>query len=210
MKQNNLLKGYDDLLEGKKIVRIMILGILLFSLLVVLTTLFLSYKLNAKATDTIKVIDSNGRIIPSEVKRQEDVFHASIQAHLANCLYYLNTFDRNSIKENQARALFLVDKKSADRIFNSFTNTGAYNDAIRNGYIYKSKFIKLAYVNKNREPFEVEFEGELNIIDKDRTIKYRITGKGKVRYNTPSYPYNVQGMILYDYLQNFEEIKETN
>ncbi|MDR1926952.1 MAG: hypothetical protein LBQ13_04750 [Endomicrobium sp.] len=207
MKNTKSLKGYDDLIDGKKTVKFMILFVVGFSIIIVLSSLYFSYRLHSKAIDTVKVIDSEGRVIPSEAKRNQDVFIASLQAHIANSLYYLNTFDRNSIKENQARALFLVDKKSADRIFNSYNTTGAYNDAIRNSYIYASKFVKITSVS-SKEPFSVEFEGLLEITDGDRIVKNKVIGKGKVRYNTPSFPYNTQGMLLYDYLQTYEEVQK--
>jgi hypothetical protein len=204
MEKNQILKGYDDYIEGKKAGKTAMFLISGFALLIVLSSLLFSFQLQRKAIDTIKVIDSNGRKIESEVKRENEVLASSVQAHLSNAFFYLNTFERNTIKENQARAMFLVDKKSADRIFNSYNSTGAYNDAIRNSYIYAGKYIKLIKFEGKEEPYEIELEGEITITDGDRTLKNKVTGKGKLRYTTPSFPNNPQGFLLYDYLQTYE------
>jgi hypothetical protein len=211
-KKNEILKGFDDYIEGKKYGKIAMYLVVFFSLIVVFGALIFSFCLQSKAIDVVKVIDSSGRKIESETKREQEILFSSIQTHMSNALYYLNSFDRGSIKENQARSLFLVDKKSADRIFNSYNTTGAYNDAIRNAYIYDTKFVKIIKLEGDSEPYSVEIEGELTITDGNRILKNKITGKGKLRYNTPSFPTNPQGFLLYDYLQNYEKIsnKEEN
>lgn len=207
-KKNEILKGFDDYVEGKRYGKIAMYLVVGFSLVVVFGALLFSFGLQSKAIDIVKVIDSSGRKIESETKREQEILYSTIQAHMSNAVFYLNSFDRASIKENQARALFLVDKKSADRIFNSYNSTGGYNDAIRNSYIYAAKLTKITKLEGKNEPFSVEIEGELTITDGDRILKNKITGKGKLRYNTPSFPTNPQGFLLYDYLQNYEPVSE--
>jgi len=204
--KNEILKGYDDYVEGKRTGKTAMILITVVCVFVVFATLLFSFSLQVKAVDTVKVIDSSGRKIQSETKRENEVLTSSIQAHLSNAFYYLNTFDQNTIKENQARALFLVDKVSANRVFNSYNSRGCYNDAIRNSYIYTANYKKLLKLDGENEPFVVELEGELIITDGDRIKKTRIIGRGKVRYTTPSFPNNPQGFILYDYLQDYQEV----
>lgn len=203
-----ILKGYDDVVEGKRTGRLAMWLITIVSIVITLSALIISALLQANSADKMKVIDNTGRVIKSDLRREEDVRIATVQAHLANAIFYLNSFDRNSIKENQARALFLVDKKSADRIFNSYNRQGAYNDALQSGYIYRAKFNKLTILEGTSEPFAFEMEGELTVTDGSRTIKTKIIGKGNLRYSTPNFPNNPQGMLVYDYLQQYEDMPE--
>lgn len=201
-----ILKGYDDVVEGKRNGRLAMWLITVGSVIFGLTALIISALLQAESADKMKVIDSTGRVIQSDLRREEEVRVSTIQAHLANAMFYLNSFDRNSIKENQARALFLVDKKSADRIFNSYNRQGAYNDALQSGYIYRAKFNKLTVLEGKTEPFTFEAEGELSVTDGSRTITTKIVGKGNIRYSNPNFPNNPQGMIIYDYLQEYQDM----
>lgn len=201
-----ILKGYDDVVEGKRNSRLAMWLVTGGSIIVTISALVISASLMSSSADKMKVIDNTGRVIKSDLQREEEVRISTVQAHLSNALFYLNSFDRNSIKENQARALFLVDKKSADRIFNSYNRTGAYNDALQSGYIYRAKFIKITKLEGNSEPFAFTLEGELEVTDGSRTIKTKIIGTGNIRYSTPNFPNNPQGMLVYDYLQQYEDM----
>lgn len=201
-----VLKGYDDVVEGKRNGRLAMYLITVGCLIITISALVISAVLQASSADKMKVIDNTGRVIKSDLQREEEVRISTVQAHLSNALFYLNSFDRNSIKENQARALFLVDKKSADRIFSSFNRQGAYNDALQSGFIYRAKFIKLTQLEGKSEPFAFTLEGELTVTDGSRTIKTKIIGKGNIRYSTPNFPNNPQGMLVYDYLQQYEDM----
>lgn len=203
-----ILKGYDDVVEGKRNSRLAMWLVTGGSIIVTISALVISASLMSSSADKMKVIDSTGRVIKSDLQREEEVRISTVQAHLSNALFYLNSFDRNSIKENQARALFLIDKKSADRIFNSYNRTGAYNDALQSGYIYRAKFTKITKLEGNSEPFAFTLEGELVVTDGSRTIKTKIIGKGNIRYSTPNFPNNPQGMLVYDYLQQYEDMPQ--
>lgn len=207
-KKTEILKGYDDYIEGKKSSKFAMYIVAGVCLLVTIIALILNFLTNIESLGKVQVIDSSGRAVPSEVKRREEILLASAQQHIANAMFNLNSFDRATINENQAKAYFLVEKKSADRIFSSFNSTGAYNDAIRNGFIYKAEFTKLINFSRNNEPYEFEAEGVLTVTDGSREIKNKIVGKGLLRYITPSYPTNPQGFIIIDYLQTYEPLNE--
>lgn len=209
-KKQDILKGYDDIVEGKKNGRLAMRLITATAIIISLSALTYSFLAQVTASDKVKVVDARGLVINSELKNREDVKNASIQAHLANAVHYLNSFDRNSIKDNQAKAMFLVDKKSADRVFNSYNNQGAYNDAVRNNYIYNAEFSKLTRLEGQSEPYLISFEAILTVKDGSRQIKSKIRGQGKISYTKPSFPNNTQGMILYDYLQEFSDMEVTN
>jgi len=142
MKNQEVLKGYDDLIEGKKQSKFAMILIVIFSIIISLSALSFALITQLKAIDTVKVMDSTGRYVKTDSKREEQVLRASVQSHLENVIYNLNSFDALSINENKAKAIFLVDKASADRVFNSFAVSGAYNDAIQGGVIYSAKMDK--------------------------------------------------------------------
>lgn len=201
-----ILKGYDDVVEGKRNGRLAMRLIVVFASIITVSALLFSFLSQATSANKMKVIDSTGRVIPSDLRREEEVRISTVQAHLSNAFFYLNSFDRNSIKENQARALFLVDKISADRVFSGYNRTGAYNDALQSGYLYRAKFTKLTKLEGNSEPFSFEIEGELTVTDGKRVMKSLIVGKGSIRYTSPNYPNNPQGMLVYDYLQEYRDM----
>lgn len=207
-KKTEILKGYDDYIEGKRSSKFAMFLVAGVCLLVTVIALILNFLTNIESLGQVQVIDSSGRAVPAEVKRRDEVLLATAQQHVANAMFNLNSFDRATINENQAKAYFLVEKKSADRIFSSFNTTGAYNDAIRNGFIYKAEFTKLTKFDGDKEPYAFEAEGILTVTDGSREIKNKIVGKGLLRYITPSYPTNPQGFIIVDYLQTYEPLNQ--
>ncbi len=207
-KKTEILKGYDDYIEGKRSSKFAMFLVAGVCLLVTVIALILNFLTNIESLGQVQVIDSSGRAVPAEVKRRDEVLLATAQQHVANAMFNLNSFDRATINENQAKAYFLVEKKSADRIFSSFNTTGAYNDAIRNGFIYKAEFAKLTKFDGEKEPYAFEAEGILTVTDGSREIKNKIVGKGLLRYITPSYPTNPQGFIIVDYLQTYEPLNQ--
>ncbi len=206
MKKQEILHGYDDLIQGKKQSRFAMILVIIFSTVISISALIFAFLIQIKSIDTVKVIDSSGRYLKSETQRRDQVLKASVQSHLDNVIHNLNSFDALSIKENQVKSIFLVDQLSANRVFDSYNVSGAYNDAMQNGVIYSSKMDKVTVFEGEKEPYSFEIEGLLVVKKGETEIKKGIKGKGKIRYVTPSYPNNVQGLQVYDYLQEFENI----
>lgn len=208
--KNKILEGYDDFSEGKKSGKVAMIIIAVFSIIVVVMALGYAYAIEKSALDKVLVIDSNGRKVPADVKRENEILASSIQAHLSNAFFYVNSFERNTIKDNQARAYFLVDRVSCNRIFQAYNKSGAYNDAITSSYIYQASYTKLLSLEGTSEPYNVTFQGEIKIINGDIIKKSQVIGKGKLRYSAASFPNNPQGWILYDYLQDYKDITNEN
>ncbi|MEN5058903.1 hypothetical protein [Sphingobacterium kitahiroshimense] len=203
------IKGYDDLLEAKRStansVKIAI-GLCVFFGLVMIGVIV---SVHISTIDAVKVVDRNGSVIPSELGKQENLLQSFVETHCANTVYYLNTFDRITIKENQSRALFLVNADDANRIFNQFTAQNNYADALTRGVVYTTKFDKLLGIDISKEPYRVRFQSIMTVADNDQPpVRFLVISEGEITNFSAQYPENQVGLYFKKYMQEFKKLEE--
>ncbi len=207
MKNKELVKGFNESVGAKKTNRFAMLLITGFSGVITLSVLVLYFFSNLAIADKVKVFDSSGREVETELKYRTDLINSGVQSHVYNAMYYLNSGDRNTLNGNRAKALFLVDRTNALSIFERWKKEKAYNDILRNGHVYKILEVKVTHVNIDKgEPFPFRSEATLLIQDGPRQEYYLITAQGVVTYETPSFPNNQWGMKISDYTQNYTKV----
>lgn len=203
--KESILKTFDDLSVAKKNGRTIMSLIVLFSLMVIVFVLIWTYAIVSNAGDKIKVVDSNGQYLKTSLEKKEKLFKSLIQNHCANTVTYANSFDRMTVKENQAKAIFLMNRTDAYRIFSKYKDNHAYDNSLDRGVIYKAEFEKLEEMSGTEEPFHVRFSSVLTIADNDKEpVKVRIFSEGDIVSYTPQYPENISGFYFKNYNQTYE------
>ncbi len=205
--KEDILKNFDDLAIAKKNGRTIMSLIVFFSLVVISFVLIWTYAIVANAGDKIKVVDSNGQYLKTTLEKKEKLFKSLIQNHCANTVMYANSFDRMTVKENQIKALFLMNKTDAYRIFAKYKDDHAYNSSLDRGVVYKTEFEKIEEISGTEEPYHVRFSSILTIADNDKPVKkVQILSDGDIISYTPQYPENVSGFYFKSYNQTYERI----
>lgn len=207
--QVKTIRGYDDLLEAKRStansVKIAI-GLCVFFGLVMIGIVV---SVHTSTVNSVKVVDQNGTILPSSLGNQENLLTSFVETHCANTVYYLNTFDRLTIKENQARALFLINADDANRIFNQFTSQSFYADALTRGVVFTTRYDKLIGVDVSKEPYRVRFQSIMTVSDNDQPpVRYLVISEGEITNFSAQYPENQVGLYFKSYAQEFKKLEE--
>jgi hypothetical protein len=158
--------------------------------------------------DKIKVVDRSGGYLKTDLIRKEKLFQSLIQNQCANAVYYVNSFDRITIKENQAKALFLINSESCNRIFATYKDNKAYTDALNRGVIYTAVFDKVEKISGTEEPYSVVFSAILTIQDNDRPIsRFLLKCEGDIIEYTPQFPETTSGYYFKNYTQTYEKLE---
>ena len=79
--------------------------------------------------DKILVVNEGGELLRFKAMQQDLLYESLLKNHCYHTAYYLNSFDRLSLQENRARALFLVNKPDANTIFAKYQADRGYGDA---------------------------------------------------------------------------------
>lgn len=207
MKNKDLNKGYNQAVSGKRNNRLAMLLVTGFCALVTLSALVLYLISNLAIADKVKVIDTTGRYIHTELEHREQLVKSGVQSHVHNTMYYLNSGDRSSLNTNKSKALFLIDRLDAYNIFERWKKERAYNNILRNGHVYKVIEVKVTHMDLEQgEPFPFKSEATLLVQDGTRQEYWLINGKGFVSYTTPSWPNNQWGMFISDYTQDYQKV----
>ena len=136
---------------------------------------------------------------------QQDLLYESLlKGHCRRTAYFLNSFDRLSLQENRARALFLVNKPDANTVFAKYQADRAYGDALELGVVYKTEFEKIIDIRADGEEYHVRFSSILSIINGDDIRKVRIVSEGTAIHATPRFPENTSGFFFRTYDQQYE------
>lgn len=85
--------------------------------------LFFSYRVVNNAMNKIIVVNEGGEFVHFKAMQTDKLFESLLKSHCYYTAYYLNSFDRLTIEENQARGLFLVNKSEANTISQSIRQT---------------------------------------------------------------------------------------
>ncbi|PHS04996.1 MAG: hypothetical protein COA88_12995 [Kordia sp.] len=206
MNKEKFSKLYNSLQENKRNnVRITLVREV-SSVVIVVSVLLWAFSVHRNTVDKIKVTDQSGNVISTKTIRKKKLITSLIKAHCAKSIYYANSFDRMTIKENQAKTFFLINQKSAKKVFETYLNNSNYNDAIQRGYNFEAKFLKIKDFDTSVEPYKVKFYSELTIEQGTITQKYIIVSTGEIITHTPQYPENPYGYYFKNYSQRFKNV----
>lgn len=208
MDKKNIISDMDELAIAKKNGSIYMKLIIAFAGIVVIASLGWSFSVINSAMDKILVVDKSGEYLKTVVEDKEKLFMSLISSHCAQTVYYANSFDRLSIKENQTKAFFLASADNLNRIFAKYTQDRAYGDAIDRGVVYKCEFKKFMEMKGENEPYHVVFASELSIIDVFSTKKILIISSGDIIKTKPQFPENVTGFYFKNYNQEYQLIPD--
>lgn len=208
MDKEKILAGFNQLAGAQKTNAITVRLILLVSLALNIIVVFFSYRFAASSAGTKLVIDGNtGQYLKYSLQDSARLFHVRMETHCANAAYYINSFDRLTIVENQARSVFIVSKSDAVRIFERYRKARAYTDAIDRGISYRTTFLRLDKMEGQQEPYTVAFTSKLTIYENADSIEqYLIRSEGTVRRATPQYPENTTGLYFTSYSQTIQKV----
>lgn len=113
----NILKDFSRLAEARKNHTFRTRLVFIFCAATIAMVLFFSYRVVNSAMDKILVVNEGGELLRFKAMQQDLLYESLLKNHCYHTAYYLNSFDRLSLQENRARALFLVNKPDANTIF---------------------------------------------------------------------------------------------
>ena len=120
----NILKDFSRLAEARKNHTFRTRLVFIFCAATIAMVLFFSYRVVNNAMNKILVVNEGGELLRFKAMQQDLLYESLLKNHCYHTAYYLNSFDRLSLQENRARALFLVNKPDANTIFAKYRLTG--------------------------------------------------------------------------------------
>lgn len=179
-------------------------------LIICALALYFASEIAKEGTNKILVVDAAGQLLPIKSENQEQLYRSLLQTHCYSVAYYTNTFDVNNIKNNQARAAFLVNGADLNAIFGKYQHDKAYSDALNKGTVYRCDFEKIEslQVLGNGAEYQVVFSSVLNIIDNGIPLKFKVISRGTAIRTTARFPENPTGFYFKNYTQEYEPLTE--
>lgn len=203
MKIANILKDFSKLAEAKKNVAFRTKALFIFSAIIISLVLFFAYSVVNNAMNKIIVVNEGGEFVHFKAQEQDQLYEALLKSLCYYTAYYINSFDRLSIEQNQARALFLVNKADANTIFAKYQADRAYGDALELGVSYRTEFENIVSVKNRGSEYDVVYSSILTIYSNTGNKKIRIISEGTAIRTTPKFPENVTGFFFKNYNQSY-------
>tara|TARA_B100001146_G_C15967074_1_gene342444 strand:- start:93 stop:572 length:480 start_codon:yes stop_codon:yes gene_type:complete len=151
------------------------------------------------------VIDQNGNQYQTQFLNRDNVLETALTKFCEDVTYFGNSFERATLKSNQARTKFILDERSSNRLWSFYKKNNHYYDAIQRGFSYKGKFIKMLNIDTSQLPYKVRFLGEVEIYEGSvLSKKLQFIAEGKITERAAQYPESYFGWYMTDYLQNFK------
>ena len=202
----DILRDFNKYADARKNFTLRTKLVFVFCSATIAMVLFFSYQVVNNAMNKILVVNEGGEFVRFRAVRQDLLYESLLKSHCAFTAYYLNSFDRLSLQENRARALFLVDKGEANAVFAKYQADRAYGDALELGVIYKTEFESLTDMSVSGEEYHVRFASILSIVNGSEIKRVRIISEGTAIRTTPRYPENVSGFFFRTYNQQYENL----
>lgn len=202
----DILRDFNKYADARKNFTLRTKLVFVFCSVTIAMVLFFSYQVVNNAMNKILVVNEGGEFVRFRAVRQDLLYESLLKSHCAFTAYYLNSFDRLSLQENRARALFLVDKGEANAVFAKYQADRAYGDALELGVIYKTEFESLTDMSVSGEEYHVRFTSILSIVNGSEIKRVRIISEGTAIRTTPRYPENVSGFFFRTYNQQYENL----
>lgn len=208
--KEKLLNGFMAYVEAKRKQALYLKLFFASVTLVVVMILFYSYSIVSNCLDKIVVVNTGGELLSIKTMETEELYKVLLATHCYSVSYYVNTFDVNNIKNNQARAAFLVNQADLNAVFGKYQYDKAYSDAINNGVVYRCLFDQIDELRQvgNGSEYQVVFSSTLSVIDNTGTKRFRIISKGVAIRVTPRYPENPTGYYFKNYIQEYYPINQ--
>lgn len=201
---SSILKDFSKLSEARKKSTMKSKIAFFFCFAVVSLVLMFSYSVINNAMDRILVVNEGGEMLHFKSVSNDELYKSLLQSHCYSSAYYINSFDRLNLKENQKKALYLVNKPDANTIFAKYQADRAYGDALELGVVYKTEFKEITSLDVRGAEYDVQFTSVLSIISNTGTKKFLIRSSGTAIRTTPRFPENVTGFFFKTYTQNYE------
>lgn len=208
--KNDLIKGFGTFVEGKR-KEALYLKLFFFSVTaIIIAILYYAYSLANHALDKVIVVNTGGELLPIEAKEQSALYESLLTSHCYSVSFYANTFSVNNIKENQARASFLVNQSDLNAIIGKYQYDKAYSDVMNRGVVYRCDFDKIEQIVNvgNGSEYQVVFTSTLKIIDNIGTKKITVISKGTAIRVTPRFPENPTGFYFKNYTQEYYPLNQ--
>ena len=177
----DILRDFNKYADARKNFTLRTKLVFVFCSATIAMVLFFSYQVVNNAMNKILVVNEGGEFVRFRAVRQDLLYESLLKSHCAFTAYYLNSFDRLSLQENRARALFLVDKA----VFAKYQADRAYGDALELGVIYKTEFESLTDMSVSGEEYHVRFTSILSIVNGSEIKRVRIISEGTAIRTTP-------------------------
>lgn len=207
MDKDKILSEFDNLTIAKKQSATTLKLCLAFALIVVILVLIWGFSVSQTALNKVVVISKSGEYLQTEAVDTEALFIARIQSTCNYATSYANSFDRQSIKLNQAKAQFYVNRSDLNAIFNKYFNDRAYNDATNGGSVYTCNLEHVDKIEGDNEPYKVSFTSILDVSAGGKMYRFRIYSDGEILSTTPRYPENVTGFTFSKLIQRVEKVE---
>lgn len=206
MDKETILNEFDHLSKAKKQNSLALKLSLIFAFIVVVAVLVWGFLVSQTALNKVVVISKSGEYLETEVASSEALFNARVQSTCDYATSYANSFDRQSIKKNQAKAFFYINKNDLNAIFQKYYNDRAYNDATNAGAVYQCNLEKVSQISGDNEPYRIAFSSILTVYSGGKTFKFRLRSEGELISTSPRYPENVTGFMFSRLTQQVENI----
>lgn len=203
-----VIHDFDSLDKSKKKNAMLTRLVIYFSFGVVIAVLIWGYSVTQTALNTIVVVERSGEYLKITAESNENLFVTLAKTSCSHATHYLNSFDRLNLKENQAKALFYVNRNDAQRVFDIYKDQRAYLDALEGGIIFRTEIEEFKLLQSSL-PCEVEFTSILSITRGKVTDKFIIHSKGVLNKSYSQFPENVTGMFFESYEQVIRDYNET-
>lgn len=136
----SILKDFSGLAEARKSYTLRTRLVFIFCGVTIAMVLFFAHSVVNNAMNKILVVNEGGEFVHFKSMQQDLLYESLLKGHCRRTAYFLNSFDRLSLQENRARALFLVNKPDANTVFAKYQADRAYGDALELGVVYKTEF----------------------------------------------------------------------
>lgn len=184
----DILKDFNKYAEARKNYTLRTKLVFIFCSVTIAMILFFSYRVVNNAMSKILVVNEGGEFVHFKAMQTDKLYESLLKSHCYYTSYYLNSFDRLTIEENQARGLFLVNKGDANTIFAKYQADRAYGDALELGVVYNCEYEKITEVRVQGNEYNVQFTSVLSIISNTGTKRFRIISEGTAIRTTPPIP----------------------
>jgi len=209
MDKDKILKEFDTLSKSKKQSAAGLKITLLFALIVIVLVLIWGFGISMTALNKVVVVERSGEYLKTHAENNEDLFDALVKNTCSQLTMYANSFDRLTLKRNQAKAAFYANTKDLNAVFAKYYNDKAYSDALQNGVIYKCEFEKLLKITGSNSPYQLSFTSVLSLYPENgNVIRFRIYTDGELMKSTPQFPENVTGFFFNSFTQRIERISD--
>lgn len=209
MNKEKILKEFDTLSSAKKQSATSLKLALFFALIVVVLVLIWGFGVSITALNKVVIVERSGEYLKTHAESNEELFNALVQNTCAQVTQYANSFERTTLKGNQAKAAFYANMKDLNVIYAKYFSDKAYSDALNNGVIYKCQFEKLLSLKGSNSPYIVSFTSILSIYPENGNIvRFRIYSDGEVMKSAPQFPENVTGFFFNSLTQRVERMSD--